>query len=92
MAMVRKARRDEAHWYPSFWYIWLPKRGNAAAKVGQPKSAKPRSSLLTCECTAHKGVCGQGTGCILWICVNLVEFVNIVRQVPPAKVPSLRRA
>lgn len=30
MATIKNASRLDAHWKPSFSYIWIPKRGNAA--------------------------------------------------------------
>ena len=33
MAMDTKPSNDEAHWYPSFSYIWFPNRGNEAVSA-----------------------------------------------------------
>lgn len=46
MARVKKASREVAHWYPSFSYIWLPNRGNAA-------DAQRQYSIAARDCRFH---------------------------------------
>lgn len=38
MATVRNERTLVAHWYPKFWYIWVPNRGNAATYASRVRN------------------------------------------------------
>lgn len=48
MTMARKPTRDEAHWYPSRWYICVVKRGAANPNLRlKQETKKGQRGLIT---------------------------------------------